>query len=110
MPGSRHYKMDGFSTHPDRPAVTDLPLRIFTERPGRLPQLRLLQRLERVAHVGIEAGAATVEMGEDRLAHPRVPEFFDMVGNIRHRLVVALALKEPADLIGHVDQAVRRHG
>jgi hypothetical protein len=48
-------------------------------------------------------------MGKDRLAHPRIPESFDVLGNARHRLVMALALEEFADLVGHVDQSVRRH-
>ena len=33
----------------------------------------------------------------------------DVIGDARHRLVVALAVKEFSDLVGHVDQPVRRH-
>src|ERR1700761_3936031 len=69
---------------------------------------RVLQRLQRVAYVGIEAGAAGVEMREDRRAHARIPEFVDVIGDAGNGLIVALALEEFSDLIGHVDQAVRR--
>jgi hypothetical protein len=51
-------------------------------------------------------------MGEDRLAHPRVPEFPDMFGDAGDRLVVPLALEKFPDLIGHIDQpavGVMRH-
>src|SRR6185312_10232266 len=72
--------------------------------------LRLLQRLDRVADIGVEPGAAGVQMRKDRFAHPRIPELLDMLGNAGHGLVVTLALKEFSDLIGHVDQPVRRHG
>src|ERR1700676_4208182 len=68
------------------------------------------ERHDGVAHVRIEARAAGVEMGEDCGSPPRIPEFPDVLGNCRYRLVVALALEELADLIGHVDQPVRRHG
>ena len=52
-------------------------------------RLGLFERLDRIPHVGIEPGAAGVEMGKDRLAHPRVPEFFDVIGDARHGLVMA---------------------
>src|SRR6266702_8750673 len=68
--------------------------------------LRFLQPLQRGAHGRIEPFAAGVEMGKDRLAHPRVPEFPDVFGNARYRLVVALALEESTDLVGHVDQSI----
>src|SRR5580700_102732 len=73
---------------------------------------RLLQRLEGFSNIGVEAGAARIEMRENLFAHPGIPEFPDVIGNARNGLVVALALEELADLVGHVDQAVRRrrHG
>src|SRR6516225_3328400 len=58
----------------------------------------------------IEAGAAGIEMGEDRSAHARVPESRDVLGDARLRLVGTLAREELADLVGHVDELVRRHG
>ena len=48
-------------------------------------------------------------MREDRFAHLRVPELHEMIGNAGDRLLVALMGEEPADLVGHVDQLVRRH-
>ena len=77
---------------------------------GQIDGSRLLQHLQRVADIGIEPTAAGIEIRKDRLAHPRVPEFLDVVGNAGNGLVVALALKEFSDLIGHVDQPIRRHG
>ena len=85
------------------------PWRDLPENYG-IAGLRLLQRLERVADIRVEPGAARVQMRKDRLAHPRVPELLDVVGDPRHGLVVALALKEFSDLVGHVDQPIRRHG
>ncbi|GCC48475.1 hypothetical protein chiPu_0032604, partial [Chiloscyllium punctatum] len=72
-------------------------------RLGLLPQLE-----QRVEHIGLEAGAAGVEMGEDLLAHPRVPELPDVLGNALHGTVVALAVEELSDLVRHIDQFVRR--
>lgn len=69
---------------------------------------RLLERRQRFEHVRLEACAAGVEMREDRALHPRIPELPDVVGDPRHGLVVALAAEERADLVGHVDEAVRR--
>ena len=85
------------------------PWRNLPENYG-IAALGLLQRLERVADIGVEPGAARVQMRKDRLEHPRIPEFLDVIGNAGHSLVVALALKEFSDLVGHVDQTVRRHG
>ena len=68
-----------------------------------------LQAGDSIPDVRIQSRAAAVEMRQDRGAHPRIPEFADMIGDPRHRLVVALTLKEFANLVGHVDQAVRRH-
>ena len=62
----------------------------------------------RRAH-GIEPGAAGVEMGKNRLAHPRVPELLDVLGDARNGLVIALTGEEFSDLVGHINQAVRRH-
>lgn len=39
-------------------------------------------------------------------ANPRIA---DVLGDPRHRLLVAPALEELANLVGHVDQPVRRH-
>src|SRR3981189_2840356 len=72
-------------------------------------RLDLLQGLNGVAHIRIEPRAARLEMRTDRRSHPRVPELSDMFGDPRHRLVMALAGEEFADLVGHIDQTVRRH-
>ena len=37
--------------------------------------LRLLQRLEGVADIGVEPAAAGIQMRKNRLAHPRVQNF-----------------------------------
>src|SRR5207237_4571380 len=68
-----------------------------------LPEL-----FHRGADLRIEPAAAGVEMREDLRAHPRVPELLQMVGDAGDGLRLALARKELADLIGHVDQPVRR--
>src|ERR1700722_9278600 len=70
---------------------------------------RLLQRLEGVTNIWVQSRSARIEMRKNSRAHPWIPEFPDVFGDTRHRLVVALALKKLADLIGHVDQPVRRH-
>ena len=49
--------------------------------------LRFLERLERVADIGVEPAAAGVQMRKDRFPHPRVPEFLDVLGDPRHGLV-----------------------
>src|SRR5487761_2651479 len=69
-----------------------------------------LQCRDGIPDIRIKARATGVKMGEDRRAHPRVPEFADMLGYSRNRLAVALAVEELANLISHVDQPVRRHG
>src|SRR5216684_7869446 len=71
--------------------------------------LGVFERREGIPDVGIKAGAAGVETREDRGAHAGIPEFSDVLGDARHRLVVALAVKEFSDLISHMDQPVRRH-
>src|ERR1700722_7423521 len=77
---------------------------------GSSLDLRALQRRDGLKDIRIEARAAGVEMRKDRPQHARVPEFLDVLGDARDRLVVALALEELADLVGHVDQPVmRRH-
>src|SRR3990172_789032 len=77
----------------------------MSRRPGVL-----LQMEDRLLDPRIEALAAGIEIGEDRFAHPGVPEFFDMVGDPRNDLIGALILEELADLVRHIDEAVRRHG
>ena len=49
------------------------------------------------------------QMIEDRGPHARVPIFLQMIRDAGGGLIVALAGEELADLIGHVDQLVRRH-
>src|SRR4051812_42185461 len=51
-----------------------------------LPQL-----LDCTAHRRIKPGAAGFEMLEDLRAHARIPEFLDVIGDARHRLLFALA-------------------
>lgn len=76
-------------------------------------RIRLLQRPQGLQHVRLEAGAAGIEMREDGLAHPGIPELLDVLGDARHGLVMALALEKLADLVRHIDQpvfvAMRRH-
>ncbi len=73
------------------------------------PSVRPRQLLHRRPHRGIEAGAAVGDMGDDGRPHPRIPELADVLGDRGYRLVGALALEERADLVGHVDELVRRH-
>jgi hypothetical protein len=63
----------------------------------------MLQRLDRLANVRVETRSASFKMCTDVAAHARIPEFLDMFGDARDCLVVALALEEFADLVGHVD-------
>jgi hypothetical protein len=72
---------------------------------ARRPQLR-----DGIEQIGIEARATGVEMSEHRHAHPRIPEFPDAFDSAGNRLFAALALKQFADLIGHIDQPVKRYG
>ena len=69
-----------------------------------------LELCDGIADIRVETCATGVEMGKDRRAHPWIPEFPDVFGNARNRVVVALTLEELSDLIGHIDQPVRRHG
>jgi hypothetical protein len=59
-----------------------------------LQGLGLLQRLDGVAYVRVQPGAAGIEMRQDRGPHPGIPEFSDVIGDPRDRLVVALAPEE----------------
>src|SRR5258708_7234406 len=69
-----------------------------------------LQRFNGAADIRIETRTAGVEMRQDCGTHARIPEFPDVLGDAGHCLAITLALEEPADLIGHIDQPVRRHG
>src|SRR5262249_7618386 len=89
--------------------LRDAAPRLLRMRGNSAPAgLSALQALQRLAHIGIESRAAGIKMREDLFPHPRVPELPDMLGDARNGLVVTLALEEFADLVGHVDQAVRR--
>src|ERR1700754_2797745 len=70
---------------------------------------RGLQRLDRGPHIGIKPRAAGVEVRQDCGTHARVPELAYVFGYPGDGLAVALALEEFSDLVGHVDQSVRRH-
>jgi hypothetical protein len=59
----------------------------------------LLQMKDRLAHRRVQPVAAGVDIGEDRLAHARVPEFLDVIGDAAHDLVLLLRLEELADLV-----------
>ena len=89
-------------------ATRELLLKSAMALSGSGLDLRAFQRRDGLADVGIEAGAAGIEMGEDRAEHAWVPEFLDVLGDAGDRLAVALALEKLADLVGHVDQPVRR--
>ncbi len=58
------------------------------------------------ATFGFSPGAARIQMFEDLLPHARIPELLDVLGNAGHGVIVALAVEEVADLVGHVDQPV----
>src|SRR5262249_15258173 len=76
----------------------------------RLYCLRGLQFLERRANVRIQSGAALRKVREDRCAHPRVPEFLDVLGGAGDSLLGALAREEFADLVGHINELlIMRH-
>src|SRR5262245_11694568 len=68
-----------------------------------------LEQQDRFLHLRIQSAAAGIDIGEDRLAHPRIPELLDMAGNSRNDFVLLLILEELADLVRHVDETVRRH-
>src|SRR5665811_311715 len=64
--------------------------------PGRL----VLETDDRLSHLGIEPFAALVHIGEDGLAHPRIPELLDMV--------CLLYTSDAADDLTRVDLGGRR--
>src|SRR3990170_8421486 len=74
-----------------------------------LPGVRL-QEEDRLLDGRIEPAAAGIDISEDRLAHPGLPELLDMICDSRNDLIGALHLEKLADLVRHVDEAVRRHG
>src|SRR4051794_20885638 len=101
MCGYVHFRNRSFATRESEQQARSCQLCRRSGAPWRdLPEcygiagLRLLQRLERVADIGVKPAAAGIQMRKNRLAHPRIPEFLDVVGDAGHRLVVALALKE----------------
>src|SRR5215471_5733689 len=49
------------------------------------------QSLDCLAHVRLEAAAASLDMREDREAHARIPEFLDVIGRAGDRRVGSLA-------------------
>src|SRR5262245_8765384 len=57
----------------------------------------------------VEPVAPGIDIGEDRAAHPRVPEFLDVIGDSGNDVVLALIGEELADLVRHIDEAVGRH-
>src|SRR5581483_1003365 len=80
----------------------------FRAVPGR--SCALLELKDRLAHRSIESVAAGIDIGEDRRAHPRVPELLDVVGDARNDLVLLLVLEELAELVRHMHEAVGLHG
>src|SRR5690349_9926362 len=61
----------------------------------------LAKAFQCLADGGVEPCSTRIEMGEDRLAHARLPELPDMLRNAGHGHVRTLRGEELADLIGH---------
>src|SRR6478609_5127631 len=66
----------------------------IARRAGLGPMPCGLELVERFAHRRVEALAASIHVREDRVAHARVPERLDVVGDPRHHLVGALRLEK----------------
>jgi len=77
--------------------------------PAEIRLLDIVEALDGLAHERIEPAAAGLKMRKDCRAHPRIPEFPDVIGRAGDGLLRPLAREELADLIGHVDELVRRH-
>ncbi len=67
------------------------------------------QLFDGLPHQRVEVTGPGGKLCPDRPAHPRIPEFQQMIGDRRDGCVTFLGLKEAADLIGHMGQLVRRH-
>jgi hypothetical protein len=82
----------------------------FSKLLGFWRALHLGEFCDRLFDQRVEAGAAFGKMRENFGAHPRVPEFHDVAGHAVDGLGMRPDRKKHADLIGHMDEFVRRHG
>ena len=57
----------------------------------------------------MQASAAVRYILDDLLAHARLPEFFEMVGDARDGFIVRVSGEKERDLIRHVDHVFRFH-
>ena len=70
----------------------------------------LSQALYRLPNQRVKLNAAIGQLGNDGLAHARVPEFPQVFLDPGDRGVLFLRLKETTDLVGHIGQFIMRHG
>src|SRR5262245_26363747 len=94
------------------PQILAWTLRALETSLGDLFALPLLlpQMVQSLAYLRFEALAAGINESEDRSAHARIPEFPDVTGDAGHDLVRPLRFEKFANLVRHIDEAVRRHG
>jgi hypothetical protein len=69
-----------------------------------------VQSFDRIPNQRVKLNVSFGELGDDRVAHPRIPEFPQMVLDSGNRRLGLLRGKETADLIGHIGQSIMRHG
>jgi hypothetical protein len=62
--------------------------------------------LDCLARDWIEAFSSRLQMRENGIAHPRIPEFFDVLGGTGDGLSPPLTFKKRGDLISHVNELV----
>src|ERR1700691_487538 len=74
---------------------------------GRLG-LHFRQLFDRLKGDRIQTAASRLDVGDDLAAHSWIPEFFQMIRGAGDGLLRSLAFKELGDLIGHVNELVRR--
>jgi len=94
-----------FNTSERKPARAPLNVAMHLEAESG-DALGSAQRFDRPPRCRVEAGAACIEMREDRLAHARVPELGDVLGDLRGRCLHILCFEKPSDLVSHIDQLV----
>jgi hypothetical protein len=62
--------------------------------------------LDCLARDWIESCSSRLQMRENSVAHPRIPEFLDVLGGTGDGFSSSLAFEKRGDLIGHVNELV----
>src|SRR5262245_50437901 len=91
------------------PTVLGLTRALSERMPSIGFRYRRLQLPNGGADGRIQPGSAAVQMEQNGVPHAWVPELLDVLGGAGDGRVGALAREERADLIGHVDELLRRH-